>query len=94
MLNKHRWGYWQPPGANLPPVPVMLPVGSIELRQAVELPSRFDMKLQTWDMAFKGTSKADFFLGQIHAAHGPIDTCWTTFVIGWTSRGPYWRFAG
>ena len=70
MLKKHWWGYWQPRGANLPPVPVKMPDGSIEQRKAVDLPSRFDTQLQTWDMAFKDTTNADFVVGQIQAAHG------------------------
>ena len=70
ILKKHWWRYWQPRGANLPPVPVKLPDGTVEQRKAVELPSRFDMQLQSWDMAFKDTKNADFVVGQIHAARG------------------------
>lgn len=70
MLQKHWWRYWQPRGANLPPVPVKMPNGSIEQRKAVDLPPRFDTQLQTWDMAFKNTKNADFVVGQVHAAHG------------------------
>ena len=33
MLKKHWWRYWQPPGANLPPVPVKMPNGTIEQRR-------------------------------------------------------------
>ena len=39
MLKKHWWGYWQPRGANLPPVPVKMPDGTIEQRMAVDLPT-------------------------------------------------------
>jgi len=70
MLKKHWWRYWQPRGANLPPVPVKMPDGSMEQRKAVDLPCPFDIQLQTWDMAFKDTKKADFVVGQLHAAHG------------------------
>ena len=70
MLKRHWWQYWQPRGINLPPVPVKMPDGSIEQRKAVDLPSRLDTQLQTWDMAFKDTKNADFVVGQIHAAHG------------------------
>jgi predicted phage terminase large subunit-like protein len=70
MLKKQWWQYWQPRGANLPPVPVKMPDGSIEQRKAVDLPTRFDTQIQTWDMAFKDTKNADFVVGQIHAAHG------------------------
>jgi predicted phage terminase large subunit-like protein len=70
MLKKHWWKYWQPRGANLPPVPVKMPDGSIEQRKAVDLPSRFHTQLQTWDMAFKDTKHADFVVGQVQAAQG------------------------
>jgi predicted phage terminase large subunit-like protein len=70
ILKRHWWRYWQPRGANLPPVPVKMPDGTIEQRKAVDLPTHFDMQLQTWDMAFKDTKNADFVVGQVHAAHG------------------------
>jgi len=70
MLQTHWWRYWQPRGAHLPPVPVKLPDGSIEHREAVELPQRFDLQLQSWDMAFKDTKHADFVVGQVQAALG------------------------
>jgi hypothetical protein len=38
MLKRHWWRYWQPRGANLPPVIVKLPDGTLEQRKAVELP--------------------------------------------------------
>ena len=52
------------------PVLVKLPDGTIEKRQAVELPSRFDQQIQSWDMAFKDTKNSDFVVGQVHGAHG------------------------
>jgi hypothetical protein len=70
MLKRHWWEYWQPRGANLPPVAVKLPDGTIELRKAVELPIRFDCQIQSWDMAFKDSKNADFVVGQVLAAHG------------------------
>jgi predicted phage terminase large subunit-like protein len=70
MLKTLWWRYWQPRGANLPLVPVKLPDGSVEQRQAVDLPVRFDHQIQTWDMSFKGSNTADYVVGQVHAAHG------------------------
>jgi predicted phage terminase large subunit-like protein len=70
VIKRHWWKYWQTRGANLPPIPVKMPDGSIELRKAVDLPSHFDKQIQTWDMAFKGTKNADFVVGQVQAAHG------------------------
>jgi predicted phage terminase large subunit-like protein len=70
MLKRHWWGYWQPRGANLPPVLVKLPNGEYERRNAVELPERFDQVIQSWDMAFKDTRNSDFVVGQVQAAKG------------------------
>jgi predicted phage terminase large subunit-like protein len=70
MLKRHWWRYWQPPGANLPPIPVRLPDGTIENRIAEELPRQFDQVIQSWDMAFKDTSNADYVVGQVLAARG------------------------
>ena len=47
----HWWGFWQYPGANLPPVAVKMPDGTIEQRQAVVLPQRFDAVI--WSNAFR-----------------------------------------
>jgi len=70
MIKRYWWRFWQPRGVNLPPIPVTMPNGTIELRKAVDLPSQFDNQLQTWDMAFKDTKNADFVVGQVQAAHG------------------------
>jgi phage terminase large subunit-like protein len=70
MLKKHWWRYWRPRGANLPPVPIKMPDGTIELRKAVDLPIQFDIQLQTWDCSSKETKNADFVVGQVHAARG------------------------
>jgi predicted phage terminase large subunit-like protein len=70
MLKPHWWRYWQPLGANLGPVTVKLPDGTIEHRIAVNLPAKFDVVLQSWDMSFKDTAKADFVAGLVLAAVG------------------------
>jgi predicted phage terminase large subunit-like protein len=70
MLKPHSWQYWQPRGANLPPVPVRMPDGTIEMRKAVELPDNFDLQSQSWDMSFKDTKNADFVVGLVLAALG------------------------
>jgi hypothetical protein len=89
MLKKHWWGYWQPRGANLPPVLVKMPDGAIEQRMAVDLPAQLDMQLQTWDMAFKDTKKADFVVGQVHAAHGADRYLLDQVRDRWISLGPF-----
>jgi phage terminase large subunit-like protein len=70
MLKPQWWRYWQPRGANLGPVGVKMPDGTIEQRMPVILPASFDVLLQSWDMAFKDTKKADFVAGLVLAASG------------------------
>jgi len=70
MLKRYWWRFWQPKSANLPPVRVRLPDGTLESRLAVELPDRFDQQIQTWDMAFKDTKNSDFVVGLVIAAAG------------------------
>jgi len=70
MLKRYWWRFWQPKNANLPPVRVRLPDGTLESRLAVELPDRFDQQIQTWDMAFKDTKNSDFVVGLVIAAAG------------------------
>lgn len=70
MLKKHWWRYWEPKGARLPPVAVKMPDGSIDMRQPVELPARFDQTIQSWDMAFKDTKTSDYVVGIVMSALG------------------------
>src|SRR5258707_13673810 len=63
ILKPHWWGYWRPRGANLGPIAVKMPDGTIEQRMAVSLPDKLDVVLQSWDMSFKGNAKADFVPG-------------------------------
>jgi predicted phage terminase large subunit-like protein len=68
-FKRHWWNYWQYPGQNLPPVPVKLPSGAIELREAVELPPLED-EIQSWDMSFKDKKGSDFVCGQVWGKRG------------------------
>lgn len=70
ILKSHKWNYWQPRGMNLPPVRVKLPSGSIEERNAVDLPDQFDMELQSWDMSFKDLKTSDYVAGMEIAVRG------------------------
>jgi predicted phage terminase large subunit-like protein len=58
MLKRYWWQYWQPKGANLPPVTVKQQDGSYRNYEAVELPESFDEVIQSWDMAFKDEKAA------------------------------------
>jgi predicted phage terminase large subunit-like protein len=47
-----------------------MPDGTIEYREAIHLPIRFDQLVQSWDMAFKDTKNADFVVGMVIGASG------------------------
>ncbi len=70
IFKAHKWNYWQPPGANLPPVRVKMPGGAIDERIAIDLPKPFDLVLQSWDMSVKDLKTSDFVCGQVHAVRG------------------------
>lgn len=63
LFKRHWWQYWHYPGKALPPVPVKLPDGTIEMRKSVPLPDRFDKYLQSWDMAFEDHETSDYVVG-------------------------------
>ncbi len=65
IFKRHHWRYWQPKGANLPPVTVTMADSSVIQVEAVELPARFDEMLQSWDCTFKDTATSDFVAGQV-----------------------------
>ena len=48
--------------------------GAIYLREWIkywdELPARFDLIAQSWDLAFKGTDHSDYVVGQVWGTHG------------------------
>ena len=66
ILKPHWWQYWQPRGANLPPVVVKLPDGTIELRKAAELPDSFRLSTAKLGHGVQGHSECRF-RGQVHA---------------------------
>lgn len=69
---KRRWfRYWQPRGANLPPIIIHLPDGSTQTIIAVEAPRLVDEQIQSWDCSFKGLDTSDFVAGQMWARVGP-----------------------
>jgi predicted phage terminase large subunit-like protein len=70
ILKRHWWRYWKPRGANLPPVLVKGEDGELVEIEAVELPSKFDEQLQSWDLTFKDTKGSDFVAGQVFGRKG------------------------
>jgi predicted phage terminase large subunit-like protein len=51
------------------PVVVMTKDGAREVPQA-PLPRRFDTRIQSWDLAFKGSASSDFVAGHVWAREG------------------------
>ncbi len=71
LIKRHWFRYWQPRGANLPPVPVSLPDGTVTAITAVDQPYRVDEQVQSWDCAFKDLETSDYVVGQTWARLGP-----------------------
>jgi predicted phage terminase large subunit-like protein len=69
-FKKWWWRYWKPKGMVLPPVPVKDKDGNTYHIEAIDLPDRFDRKLQSWDLAFKKKEDTDFISGQAWANSG------------------------
>jgi predicted phage terminase large subunit-like protein len=64
LFKRHWFQYWQPRGANLPPIPVRWPDGTERMVIAEEIPTVEEM-IQSWDCAFKGLDTSDFVVGQV-----------------------------
>jgi predicted phage terminase large subunit-like protein len=67
LFKRHWFRYFQPRGANLPPVLVRMPDGSQTSITAIEAPTRVDEMVQSWDCAFKDLQTSDFVVGQAWA---------------------------
>jgi len=65
LLKRHWWRYWQPRGANLPPVVVRLADGTQLSIAARDVPHRVDEQIQSWDCAFKDLETSDYVVGQL-----------------------------
>ncbi len=70
IFKRHWFKYFQPRGANLPPVVVRLPDGTPVSIPAEEAPYHADEQLQSWDCAFKDLDTSDFVVGQLWARVG------------------------
>lgn len=68
MIKAHWWRYWEPRGANLPPITVTLPDGTIQTFKPIELPEKFDAIAQSWDMSFTDSGTSDYVVGIVGAA--------------------------
>jgi phage terminase large subunit-like protein len=70
LLKRHWWRFWQPTGANLPPVMVKQPDGSTRAVVAEQLPQTVDEQILSWDCAFKDLATSDYVVGQVWAKLG------------------------
>lgn len=70
LLKRHWWRYWQPEGANLPPVLVEMADGAILEIEPETIPARFDDTLQSWDATFKETKAGSYVVGQVWSRKG------------------------
>jgi predicted phage terminase large subunit-like protein len=59
LLKRYHWRYWQPVGANLPPVVVENDVGEKVEIVAEELPKLFERGVQSWDLNFGDSRDGD-----------------------------------
>ena len=65
IFKRHWFRYFQPRGANLPPVLVRMPDGSQVSIPAVELPRQVEETIQSWDCSFKDLDTSDYVVGQV-----------------------------
>ena len=72
LFKRHWFRYFQPRGANLPPVIVKLPDGTQTSIVAIEAPVRVDEQIQSWDCAFKDLETSDYVVGQVWGRVGSI----------------------
>jgi predicted phage terminase large subunit-like protein len=81
ILKREWFNYYQPRGANLSPVLVKLPDGTVKSIVAIEAPDQVDELIQSWDCSFKDLDTSDFVVGQSWARKG------ARFLLGHQIRG-------
>ncbi|HEY6344438.1 MAG TPA: phage terminase large subunit [Bryobacteraceae bacterium] len=72
IFKRHWFRYFQPRGANLPPVVVRLPDSTLTSIVAIEVPRQMNEQLQSWDCAFKDLNTSDYVVGQVWARLGAM----------------------
>jgi hypothetical protein len=65
IFKRHWFRYFQPRGANLPPIIVRLPDGSQASIFVIEVPRHMEEQLQSWDCAFKDLNTSAYVVGQV-----------------------------
>jgi predicted phage terminase large subunit-like protein len=81
LIKRHWFRFWQPRGANFPPVIVQMPDGTPVSIAAIAVPYRVDEQIQSWDCAFKDLSTSDYVVGQVWARVG------SAYLLGDQIRG-------
>ena len=69
MIKRPWFRFWQPPGANLPPISVRFPDGSERLIVAHEI-GKVEELAQSWDCSFKDLETSDYVVGQVWGRWG------------------------
>jgi predicted phage terminase large subunit-like protein len=64
LIKRYWFRFWQPPGANLPPITIQLPDGTHQTIIAHEI-GMVDEQAQSWDCAFKDLETSDYVVGQV-----------------------------
>ena len=72
IFKRHWFNFYQPRGANLPPVIVRLPDGTERTIVAIEAPRGVDEQFQSWDCTFKDVATSDYVVGQVWARLGAM----------------------
>lgn len=65
IFKRHWFKYFQPRGANYPPIFVRLPDGTQISIVAVDAPALVDEQIQSWDCSFKDLETSDYVVGQV-----------------------------
>ena len=70
MLKRHWWQYWQPVGTTAPVVRHRMANNEfLEITPEV-LPTKFDAKILSWDLAFKDSKDSAYVVGQVWGVLG------------------------
>ena len=64
IIKRPWFKFWQPPGANLPPIIVRFPDGTERSIVAAEI-GKVEEQAQSWDCSFKDLVTSDYVVGQV-----------------------------
>lgn len=64
LIQRQWFRFWQPPDANLPPVSVRLPDGTV-IGVVAPVVGKVQERAQSWDCSFKDLKTSDYVVGQV-----------------------------